>query len=97
MLSALATLIAFTGPTQPPARTAEAEQAFYETHTGPFGGRLSRWRRRVRAGFRQLMARTTVAKRSAVESRSSKGDIRRIAASGRQSLADRERTPCRQC
>lgn len=97
MYSALATLIALTGPQRPPARTAEAEQAYYETHTGPSGGRLSLRLRWIGEGFRQLMAQAGISKRSADKSRSSEGDIRGIAASGRQSLAGRERTSCRQC
>lgn len=96
MYSALATLIALTGPQRPPARTVEAEQAYYDTHTGPFDGRLLPRLRWVGACFMHLMARTGLSKRSAEKSRSSEGDIRGIAASGRQSLADREPS-CRQC
>nr|WP_145959114.1 hypothetical protein [Rhizobium sp. ACO-34A] len=71
MHSALATLLALTGPQRPPARTVEAEQAYYETHTGPFGGRLSLRFRWIGANFRRLMARTGLSKRSAEKSRSS--------------------------
>ena len=71
MHSTLATLIALTGQQRPPARTAKAEQSFYETHTGPFGGHLSRRFRVIGWRFRQLMARTKLSKRSAEKSRSS--------------------------